>query len=496
MNISKRVVAGAAATAVALMGLPGMALAAPAQTDKEPTGVEKVKVADDDKVVVAIDPGHNAIEVAEHDEETGIRMVDYPNGVELTDMWEVSRAVSEKLNEAGIVPIVLRTEVDEDVSYRERVERAEKIDADMAISLHSTPGSNYSMIIAQNEGGYREGPDASGETKRVTFDNAEVAAESQKLSKIVADGRSEAEPTPVKVVNEHTFDGRAPLWGGNTPVLSLMSDEVPWLYSEYGTDTGGGAKGLTAEEKEAYVEGLTKGIVEAAKTIEKDKKADSDADSDNKGKGKDKSETKSSDKDKDKSETKSSDDKDKDKSSDKSADGKDKSKDAAKDKAETKGSGKASEAPKSAAKEVKEAPKTAAVPETDSEMTPVPTEPNTPAPAEPNAPDPIFESSTRIGGAEMSFKIDAPAPAAEAPVSPEAAVAPLAQIDALKGAPDTPFTWDGELVESLLQQALDALTKIAGSVSGEDLVRITEQTTAITQELARLSQPILEGAVK
>lgn len=453
MNISKRVVAGAAATAVALMGLPGMALAAPAQTDKEPTGVEKVKVADDDKVVVAIDPGHNAIEVAEHDEETGIRMVDYPNGVELTDMWEVSRAVSEKLNEAGIVPIVLRTEVDEDVDYRERVERAEKIDADMAISLHSTPGSNYSMIIAQNEGGYREGPDASGETKRVTFDNAEVAAESQKLSKIVADGRSEAEPTPVKVVNEHTFDGRAPLWGGNTPVLSLMSDEVPWLYSEYGTDTGGGAKGLTAEEKEAYVEGLTKGIVEAAKTIEKDKKADPDSEK--------------------KSEKGSEDAK-------------------APAKAETKGSDKAPEAPKSAAKEVKEAPKAEVAPTAQAPEAP----PAPEAPAESNAPDPIFESSTRIGGAEMSLKIDAPAPAAEAPISPEAAVAPLAQIDALKAAPDTPFTWDGELVESLLQQTLDALTKIAGSVSGEDLARITEQTTAITQELARLSQPILEGAVK
>ena len=96
----------------------------------------------------------------------------------------------------------------------------------------------------------------------------------------------------------------------------------------------------------------------------------------------------------------------------------------------------------------------------------------------------------------MSLKIDAPAPAAEAPVSPEAATAPLAEIDALKAAPETPFTWDGELVGSLLQQTLDALTKVAGSVSGEDLARISEQTTAITQELARLSQPILEGAVK
>lgn len=491
MNISKRVVAGAAATAVALMGLPGMAHAAPTQADKELTGVEKVKVADDGKVVVAIDPGHNAVEVAEHDEETGIRMVDYPNGVELTDMWEVSRAVSEKLNEAGIVPIVIKTEVDEDVDYRERVERAEKIDADMAISLHSTPGSNYSMIIAQNEGGYREGPDASGANKRVTFDDTEVAAESQKLSKIVADGRTEAEPTPVKVVKEHTFDGRAPLWGGNTPVLSLMSDEIPWLYSEYGTDTGGGAKGLTAQEKEAYVEGLTKGIVEAAKTIEKDKKADSDSEKKSEEtKAPAKAETKDSDKDKSsdvkKADKKTDSDSEK-KSEKKSEKGSEDAKVPAK--AETKDSGKASEAPKSAAKEVKEAPKTEAAPTAQAPEAPS-------APAEPNTPDPLFESSTRIGGAEMSFKIDAPAPAAEAPVLPEAATAPLAEIDALKAAPETPFTWDGELVGSLLQQTLDALTKVAGSVSGEDLARISEQTTAITQELARLSRPILEGAVK
>ena len=218
-----------------------------------------------DKCVVAIDPGHNAVEVKAHDEETGIYMVDYPNGRELADVWEVSAAVAEKLDEAGIVPVLLREDVDEDVDYRERVDRAEELDADVAVSVHTTPGVDYSMMIAQSVGGYRQGPGADGTTKKVTFDNEDVALASKALSDVVAAERSKVEDNPVRVTEQHSFDGRAPLWGGNTPVLSLMSTEMPWLYSELGVASGGGADGITDAEKDAYAEGLAAGLIEALK---------------------------------------------------------------------------------------------------------------------------------------------------------------------------------------------------------------------------------------
>lgn len=274
-----RMTALAAASAMAMMGLGSVAVAAPSATaavDDEHlwAGEDTVEAidelrdkADDDEsvCVVAIDPGHNAEEVAVYDEETGAYMVDYPNGVELEQMWDASLAVAEALAETDIVPVVLRDDVDESVTYRERVDRAEQIDADMAISLHTTPGVNYSMVIAQEVGGYREGVDADGRHTRVEFDDADVAEMSQALAEAVAAERTEVEDNPVKVVTEHSFNGRAPLWGGNMPILSLLSDEIPWLYSELGVESGGGADGVTDDELEAYVDGVVAGVVAAVK---------------------------------------------------------------------------------------------------------------------------------------------------------------------------------------------------------------------------------------
>lgn len=213
--------------------------------------------------VIAIDPGHNAVDVKAHDEQTGIYMVDYPNGKELADMWDVSLDVAEQLAEAGHKPVVLRESVDENVDYRGRIDRTEEIGADVAISMHSTPGVDYSMIIAQAEGGFREGPGPDGAHKKVTFDNADTAKVSKALSDVVAAERTKVEENPVRVTEQHSFDGRAPLWGGNTPILSLMSQDTPWLYSELGVAAGGGADGITDAQKKAYAEGTAKGLIAA-----------------------------------------------------------------------------------------------------------------------------------------------------------------------------------------------------------------------------------------
>ena len=279
--------------ACALMATPAMSSVALADNDK-----------DDDsssgKCVVAIDPGHNGVKVDGFDEKTGAKMADYPNGAEDADVMEVSKSVKEALEDDGMEVVLLKEDVGDNVSYRERVDKAKDAGADVAISIHTTPGVNYSMVIAQNEGGYREGATESGETKRVTFENADVAKKSQEYAKAVADARTEAEPNPVKMTTSLDFGGREGLWSGNLPIIQLLSEDVPWIYSEYGTDSGGGINPIGDDAKKVYAEGLSTGLKEALSSADcgggksDSKSDDGDKDKDNKDSKKDKENTSTS----------------------------------------------------------------------------------------------------------------------------------------------------------------------------------------------------------
>lgn len=214
--------------------------------------------------VVALDPGHNAVDTDEFDPATGVRMIDYPNGVENAEAYEIVRAVESRLSLAGIGTVVLKNSVDEDVTYRERVDRAADAGAFLGVSVHTTPGADQSAVFPQRQGGYRAGTDAAGEPRKVAFDNAATAAESERLSGIVAGARSVVEGGAVPV-RDNSFAGRDPLWEGNLPVISLIAD-TPWVYNEFGSATGGGAHGLTGAEKARYINGLSAGLIAAAAT--------------------------------------------------------------------------------------------------------------------------------------------------------------------------------------------------------------------------------------
>ncbi|MGN0097655.1 MAG: N-acetylmuramoyl-L-alanine amidase [Corynebacterium sp.] len=212
--------------------------------------------------VIALDPGHNGEDTDGFDPVTGVRMIDYPNGSEDADALEITRAVQSRLALAGIGTEVLKTSVDEDVTCRERVDRASTAGAFMGVSVHTTPGADQSAIFPQRQDAYRAGTDAGGEHRTVSFDNPGVAAESQRLSGVVAGARSVLEGGEVPV-RDNSFAGRDPLWEGNIPVISLIAD-MPWIYNEFGSATGGGAEGITAVEKARYIDGLTTGLIAAA----------------------------------------------------------------------------------------------------------------------------------------------------------------------------------------------------------------------------------------
>ncbi|MEP9394428.1 N-acetylmuramoyl-L-alanine amidase [Gordonia sp. VNK1] len=213
------------------------------------------------KVTIAIDPGHNPVPINRFDPVTGAAQIDYSNGAEDQDVFRVASIVKEGLERDGYRVVLLKRTVSESVSYRERVTRAERADALFAMSIHTSPGAN--QVFPQRVGLYRQGTGANGTQRRVVFVNEATASHSLRYSTAVARGRAQVQGTPV-TVTDNSFDGRPPLWEGNIPIISLISDRVPWVYNEFGTATAGGSIALPDGALREYAAGLIAGVRLAA----------------------------------------------------------------------------------------------------------------------------------------------------------------------------------------------------------------------------------------
>ena len=224
--------------------------------------------ATSDNIVVAIDPGHTSVSHADEiDPITGVKMSSTSNGQEDNDVFYVAEKVRNELESDGYEVVMLKETIDEDMTFRERVDRAADADADIGISIHTTPGSpNTGEVYNQFVGGKRYSPDRS---TVVTFDNEETAEKSTEYSEIMAEARQEVEGTTV-VVKKNSFDGRESegKWGGDLPVMSLLSEEVPWTYHEFTNENGqGGSQGIDGTSPgndrpnaDRYAEGIIAGV--------------------------------------------------------------------------------------------------------------------------------------------------------------------------------------------------------------------------------------------
>ncbi|MCK0441195.1 N-acetylmuramoyl-L-alanine amidase [Gordonia alkaliphila] len=208
--------------------------------------------------VIALDPGHNPDKIEAFDRQSGVLMVDEPNGAEDADVMAVAKAVRSALESRGYKVVLLKSSTDQSISYRDRVERAKSEGAALGVSIHTSINEN--SIFPQREGNYREGVGADGQHTRVAFSNADTAAASEQYSMMFAQARATAEGRSV-VVRNNSFDGRAGLWGGNIPVIALIAEDVPWVYNEFGTPTTGGTVKVPNEELARYATGLVAGII-------------------------------------------------------------------------------------------------------------------------------------------------------------------------------------------------------------------------------------------
>ena len=102
--------------------------------------------ATSDNIVVAIDPGHTSVSHADEiDPITGVKMSSTSNGQEDNDVFYVAEKVRNELESDGYEVVMLKETIDEDMTFRERVDRAADADADIGISIHTTPGSPSSL---------------------------------------------------------------------------------------------------------------------------------------------------------------------------------------------------------------------------------------------------------------------------------------------------------------------------------------------------------------
>jgi len=203
--------------------------------------------------VILLDPGHGGTtDKSRVDPVTNLGDRYNPNGPEQIEDWAVAVRAQAKLKALGYVVHLSKESANQGMFLRERVDKAEAVGADLAVSIHTDHGQPFSWgrIFEQRVGGCR------GSEPKVCFTNENTAALSQTYAVAMQKSRTAAEGRPVEIT-VNSFDGRAPIEPGDIPMVQLFSD-IPWVYHEIGANDG-----LNEAEQEMYATGLVNGIVAA-----------------------------------------------------------------------------------------------------------------------------------------------------------------------------------------------------------------------------------------
>ncbi|MGB4768402.1 MAG: phage tail tip lysozyme [Candidatus Saccharimonas sp.] len=228
-------------------------------TSPTPTGSKKT--------VVAIDPGHGATLPEYYDSVTklGDRETnndDPPGTGETTDVMDVSNQVKTQLEAAGYEVVLLRTDSSTPVSKRDRVKKAVDAKADIGISIHTDATGGLNQVWSQKVGSFRENINAGHE--RVEFSNAATATTSQKYADAFKTAREAAEgrevgrdPDSSSQAGAFSKDREGLFSWGNTPLIMLWADTIPWVYNEIARDNG---RALSADLKQKYITGIVNGV--------------------------------------------------------------------------------------------------------------------------------------------------------------------------------------------------------------------------------------------
>ncbi len=212
--------------------------------------------------VVVIDPGHS-VTVSGTDRATGLDTADYENEPEMRDVYDIALLVRRKLVADGYRVYLTKPSVDTPTNLGVRAYLANRVHADIALSIHDQAGSNggipfdggNSNVYYQAVGDYRENPQG----RKIYFTDSRVAAVSKRYGEIFQHTREAAQGRSVNLMSNTGYDlGGRGLQSGNIWIVQLLS-HVPWIYNEAGGNSAG-MSGLDASDKQIYANGLVNGV--------------------------------------------------------------------------------------------------------------------------------------------------------------------------------------------------------------------------------------------
>ena len=250
-------------------------------------GTTPVTPATGGQTVVYLDPGHAGgtvtPTVAPSGGSKGIVSGD-SGGMpgELQAVWNVAQIVKTKLEADGYKVVLSKPTADTASTLWQKGNAAETANngkpADIAVSIHTSAGLAGYSVAYDAVGNYRQNypsntyvqklqSDANITMNKVTFTNDATAKKSQQYATAIYNGRKAA---------ESDFDGTlsADMSGsfganraassdlqstGNTAIVMLSAQDVPWIYSEKDV----AATGITAAQQQQYAKGLIDGIEKA-----------------------------------------------------------------------------------------------------------------------------------------------------------------------------------------------------------------------------------------
>lgn len=206
---------------------------------------------------VFLDPGHGGAIPEYTDPQSGFVITENPNSPEREDVLDVANRVRTELEKSNYRVLMSRSANDQAVKFRDRSNAAEAAKADIAVSIHTTPGE-INQAWPQRVGTYRE-----YKGKRETFNNAKTAQTSESYANIFTQTRKDAEghevtTDPGNTTQANSFNRKEITTKGNISLVQLWAPNVPWVYNEIAQDQG---TAISEARKAAY----TKGIVEAIK---------------------------------------------------------------------------------------------------------------------------------------------------------------------------------------------------------------------------------------
>ena len=235
--------------------------------------------AEDAAITIFLSPGHGSRRTAN---EIGSGGLVYGSSAgntnEIRNVMIISLKLREKLEAAGYNVVLAREDNSSNPITDERIRMARDAGAAIGISIHSTATLNSCWY--QEMGGWRENNhatnsipgDLGAENTRIVFGGGQlgfdtlVAQRTAELSKqystIISRERMAVEGR--NVINTSDASGsfsqsRALTTFGNMALEMLLAEDIPWVYSEYGTGTSDNS--MTDDQINEYVEGLYSGIL-------------------------------------------------------------------------------------------------------------------------------------------------------------------------------------------------------------------------------------------